>query len=77
MANSVRLYGHMSKRENGHVLRMELDLEVEHQRYKGKEKWTLKKQVEEESVKIGLRMDDAHYRSKSSVGVNQIAAGLK
>ena len=40
-------------------------------------KWTLKKQVEEESVKIGLRREDAHYRSKWSVGVYQISAGLR
>ena len=35
------------------------------------------KQVEEESVKVGMRMKDALCRSKWSVGVNQIAAGLR
>ena len=35
-----------------------------------------KKQVEEESVNIGLRREDALCRSKLSVGVNQIAVGL-
>ena len=30
---------------------------------------------EEESVKVRLRREDAHCRSKWSVGVNQIAAG--
>ena len=34
------------------------------------------KQVEEESVKVGLRSEDALCRSKWSVGVNQNAVGL-
>ena len=36
-----------------------------------------KKQVEEESVKVGLRREDALCRSKWSVGVDRIAAGLR
>ena len=35
------------------------------------------KQVEEESVMVGLRRKDALCRSMWSVGVNQIAAGLR
>ena len=57
--------------------RWSLDFEVEGQRKKGRPKRTWKIQVEEESVKIGLRMEDALCRSKWSVGVNQIAAGLR
>ena len=53
MANSVRWYGHVLSREDGHVLRMTLDFEVEGQRKKGRLKRTSKKQVEEESVKVG------------------------
>ena len=52
MANSVHWYGNVLRREDGHVLR---ELEVEGQRKKG----MLKKQVEEESVKVGLRREDA------------------
>ena len=37
----------------------------------------MKKQVEEENVKIGLRRKDALCRSIWSVGINQIAAGLR
>ena len=77
MENSVRYYGHALRREGGHVLRRALDHEVEGQRKKGRPKKTWKKQVEEESVKIGLRREDALCRSKWSVGVNQIAAGLR
>ena len=58
-------------------LRMALDYGIEGQRKKGKLKRTWKKQVKEESVKIGLRMADALYRLKLSVDINQIAAGLR
>ena len=50
MANSVHWYGHVLRREDGHVLRWALDFEVEGQRKKWRPKRTLKKQVEEESV---------------------------
>ena len=36
MANSVRWYGHVLRREDGHVLRRALDFEVEGQRKKGR-----------------------------------------
>ena len=77
MTNSVRWYNHVLRREHGHVLRRALDFEVEGQRMKGRLKMTRKKQVEEEHVKVGLRREDALCRSKWSVGVNQIAAGLR
>ena len=77
MAYSVHWYGYVLRREGGHVLRRVLDFEVEGQRKKGRLKRTWKKQVEEESVKIGLRREDALCRSKLGVGVNQIAAGLR
>ena len=38
---------------------------------------TWKKHVEEESMKVGMRRDNALCRSKWSVGVNQIAAVLR
>ena len=59
MANSVRWYGHVLRREDGHVLRRALDFEVEGQRKKGKLKRAWKKQVEEENVKVGLSREDA------------------
>ena len=76
MVNSIRWYGHVLRREDGHVLRMALDVEVDVQRKKGRLKRTWKKQVEEESMKVGLRREDTLCGSKWSVGVNQIAAGL-
>ena len=55
MANSVHWYGHVLRREAGHVLRRALCFEVEGQRKMGR---TWKKQVEEESVKVALRRED-------------------
>ena len=60
-----------------HILRRALDFEVEGQRKKGRQKRTWKTQVEEESMKVGLRREDALCRSMWSVSVNKIAAGLK
>ena len=54
----------MIRREDGHVLRRALDFEVDGQRKKGRSKRTWKKQVEEESVKIGLRKKDGLCRPK-------------
>ena len=49
----------MLRREDGHVLRMALDFEVEGQRKRGRLNRTWMIQVEEESVKIGLSREDA------------------
>ena len=75
MANSVRWHGNVL-REDGHVFRTALYFEVEGQRKKGRPKRTWKKQVEEGSVKVGLRRKDALCRSKWSVDINQTSAGF-
>ena len=77
MANSVHWYGHVLQREDGHVLRMVLDFEVEGQRKKVMPKRTWKKKGEEESVKVGLRMEEVFHQSKWIVGVKQIAARVR
>ena len=59
MANSVRWYGHVMRREDGHVLRMTLDVEAECQKMNGRLKRTWKNQVEEESVMVCLRREGA------------------
>ena len=59
IANSVRSYGHVLRREDGHILRRALDFEVEGQRKKGKVKSTWKRLVEDENVKVCLRREDA------------------
>ena len=77
MANSVCWYGHVLRREDGHILRRTLYFEVEGQRKKRRQKRTWKKQFEEESMKVGLRRKDALCRLKWSVSVNKIAARLR
>ena len=52
----------MLRREDGHVLRRALEFEVDCYRKKERLQRTWKKQVEEESVKVGLRMEDAFCR---------------
>ena len=62
---------------NVHCLRRALHFGVEGQRIKVRPRRTWRKQAEEESVKIGLRMEDALCCLKWSVGVNKIADGLR
>ena len=71
MAGSVHWYGHVLRREGGHVFIRALGFEVEGQSR------TWKKQVEKESMKVGLRREDALCHSKWSVGVNKLAARLR
>ena len=59
MANSVCWHGHVLRREDGHIIRKALNFEVKGHRKKTKLKMTWKKQAEEESVKVDLRMEDA------------------
>ena len=59
MTNSVHWHRHVLRREDDHILRRALDFEVEGQRKKGRQKKTWEKQVVEESVKVGLRREDA------------------
>ena len=44
----------MLRREDGHVMRRALDFEADGKQKKGRPKRTWKRQVEEESVKVGL-----------------------
>ena len=63
IANSVCWYCHVLRREVSDVLRRALDFEVEGQGKKGRLKRTWKKRVEEKSVKVDLRREDALCRS--------------
>ena len=54
MTSSVRWYGHVLRREDGHVLRKQLNFEVVDQRKKRSLRRTWNKQIEEESVNVGL-----------------------
>ena len=67
----------VEEREDDHILRRALDFVVEGQRKKGRPKRTCNRSVEDESMKVGSRREDVHCRSKWSVSVNKIAAGLR
>ena len=59
MADSVRWCCHVLRREDGHVLIRAVDFEVGGQRMKERLKRTWWKEVEEESVEVGLSREDA------------------
>ena len=71
------LWSCVEEREDDHVLRRGLAIEVEGERKKGRPKRMWKKQAEEESVKVGLRRKDEFCCSKWSVGIDKIDAGLR
>ena len=75
-ANGVRWYGHVLRRDDDIVLRVALNLEVSGKRKRGRPKKTWKKQVEEETEKIGLKKEDALRRDKWRDGVQAIAEGM-
>ena len=58
-ANGVRWYGHVLRRDDGHVLRKVLEYEVRGKRKQGRPKKTWKMQVEKESKSVGLEKKDA------------------
>ena len=66
----------MLRREVGHVLRRALDHEAEGQKKKDRPMRTWKKQIVVESVKVGLRREDA-FADQSGVIVIQIAVELR
>ena len=72
-ANGVRWYGHVLKRDDGHVLRKALEFEVKGKRKRGRPKKTWKTQAEKESKSFGLEKKDATNRARWRVGVRKIA----
>ena len=75
-ANRVRWYGHVVRRDEGHVLKRALDFEVDGKRKQGQPKKMPKKYVEEESKKVGLRRKDATNRAMWRAGMREIAAAM-
>ena len=57
--NGVRWYEHVVRRDDDSVLRVALDLEASGKRKQGQLKKTWKKQVEEETERIGVKKEDA------------------
>ena len=76
-ANGIGCYGHVLRRDDDSVLRVALDLEVSGERKQGRPKKTRKKQVEEETERIGLKKEDALNPDKWRDGVQAIAEGMR
>ena len=57
-ANGVRWYGHVLRRDDGHVLRKALEFEVKGKRKRGPPRKTWRSQVEKESKSVGLKRED-------------------
>ena len=76
-ANAVRWYGHVLRSEDGHVLRRALEFEVKGRRKRGRPKRTWRKQVEEESRRVGLKKDVAQNRDRWRGGVREIATKVR
>ena len=74
-ANGVRWYGHVLRIVDDSVLRVALDLEVSGKRKRGQPKKTWKKQMEEETDKIGFG-EDVLNRAKWRDRVRAIAEGM-
>ena len=72
-ANGVRWYGHVLRREDGHVLRKALEFEVKGKRKQGRPKKTWKTQVEKESESVVLEKEDTLNRTRWRVRVGEIA----
>ena len=72
-ANGVRWYGHVLRRDDGHVLRKALEFEVKIKRRRGRPRKMWKMQVEKESKSVGLEREDALNRVRWRVGVGEIA----
>ena len=66
--NGVRWYGHVLRTDDDSVLRIVPNLEVSGKKKRGQPRKTWKKQVEEETEKIGLKKD-ALRRDKWRDGV--------
>ena len=60
----MRWLAHVLRKENGDVVRNALEFNVEGQRKRGRPKRTWRKQVEEEQLKAGLNLKNAHNRTK-------------
>ena len=64
----------MLRRDDGHVLRQTLEIEVKGKKKRGRLRKTWKKQVEKKTKSVGLEKKDALNRAKWRVGFREITA---
>ena len=73
IANSVRWYGHVLRKDENNFLRRASDLKVKWTRKRGRPKNTWLKTVVEQSRKVGLNVGDANSHSRWRLGDNTIS----
>ena len=76
-ASVLRWYGHVLRRDNGDVLRRELDFEVTGRRESGRPKMTRKRQIKEHTDQIGLKKEHAFDRTKWRDGVYKLSRNIR
>ena len=76
-ANGVRSYGHVIRRNDDNTLKKGMMLEVNGQQKRGRPKMTWRRQVEESVNKVGLKIEEAAYRTRWREGVRVIAEGMR
>ena len=75
-ANGVRWYRHVIRSDEESIFKKAMMLQVNGQRKRERPKQTWKRQVEE-SLKIGLRVEEATDRARWREGVRAIAGGMR
>ena len=76
-ANGVRWYGHVLRRDDGHVLRKVLKFEMKRKRKRGRPKKKWKMQMEKETKSLGLEKKDAMNRARWRMGVGENAVKIR
>ena len=76
-ASEVRWYGHVLRSDDDSMLRVALDLEITCKRKRGRPRNTCKKQVEEETEKVGLKKEHALRQDQRRDKVKAIAESMK
>ena len=71
--NGVRWYGHVMRRDDGHIFRKALEFELKGKRKRERPKKTWKTQVEKESKNVSWEKEDALNRARWRVGDGEIA----
>ena len=76
-ASGVQWYGHVLRRDNGEVLRREMDFEVAGRKGRGRPNMAWKRQVEEHINQIGLKRKNAIDRVKWRNAVYELSRNTR
>ena len=77
MANGVRWYGHVIRRDDDNILKKAMMMEVKGKRKRGRPKLTWRRQVEESVKKVGLKIEEAGDQTRWRKGMRTIEEGMR